>query len=50
VRYYYSKIINDKKGNKGVDIVMEYIPGGSLRSLLNKFGNFDENITSIYTN
>ena len=33
----------------GVDIVLEYVPGGSIRSNLNKFGKFEERITSIYT-
>lgn len=31
-----------------VDIVMEYMPGGSLRGLLDKFGKFDENLIKVY--
>jgi len=33
---------------KRVDILLEYVPGGSLSSLLKKFGAFNEKITKIY--
>lgn len=33
----------------GVDIIMEYVSGGSIRFLLNKFGKFEENMVRIYT-
>jgi len=34
---------------KFVDIILEYVPGGSLRSLLEKFGKFDEKIVKVYS-
>jgi serine/threonine protein kinase len=46
VKYYLFNICEDLSG---VDIVLEYVPGGSIRNLLSKFGSFDENMTSIYT-
>jgi serine/threonine protein kinase len=33
----------------GVDIVLEYVPGGSIRSRLDKFGYFEERLVRIYT-
>ena len=45
VQYLYT----DKDENcSGVDIMMELAPGGSLRTLLNKFGKFEEKVTIIY--
>jgi len=45
VKYLYT----DKDENcSGVDIMMELAPGGSLRTLLNKFGKFEEKVTIIY--
>lgn len=34
--------------NMRVDILLEYVPGGSLSSLIKKFGAFNEKITKIY--
>eukprot|EP00668_Euglena_longa_P046440 GGOE01062125.1.p1 GENE.GGOE01062125.1~~GGOE01062125.1.p1 ORF type:complete len:615 (-),score=176.37 GGOE01062125.1:232-2076(-) len=31
-------------------ILLEYVPGGSIRSLLSKFGKFEESVISSYTN
>jgi serine/threonine protein kinase len=31
-----------------VEIILEFMPGGSLRSLLDKFGRFDEKLVQIY--
>lgn len=33
----------------GVDIILEYVPNGSLRMALNKCKYFDETKTAIYT-
>ncbi len=46
VKYIYTDISEDKDG---VDILLEYVPGGSIRSLLDKFGVLDEKIIRIYT-
>ena len=35
--------------NAKLEIVMEYIPGGSLESLLKKFGAFVEGLIRLYT-
>eukprot|EP00668_Euglena_longa_P005411 GGOE01006378.1.p1 GENE.GGOE01006378.1~~GGOE01006378.1.p1 ORF type:complete len:809 (-),score=105.90 GGOE01006378.1:276-2702(-) len=32
-----------------LNILLEYVPGGSIASLLEKFGEFDENVIRIYT-
>ncbi|EGR29143.1 hypothetical protein IMG5_162460 [Ichthyophthirius multifiliis] len=44
VKYYDFEICDDKS-----DIILEYIPSGSLRRLLNKKGKFDEYTTAMYT-
>eukprot|EP01017_Pseudomicrothorax_dubius_P008506 TRINITY_DN12809_c0_g1_i1.p1 TRINITY_DN12809_c0_g1~~TRINITY_DN12809_c0_g1_i1.p1 ORF type:complete len:477 (-),score=70.58 TRINITY_DN12809_c0_g1_i1:35-1465(-) len=46
VKYYTTEICED---NAGVDIITEYVPGGSLKSLLGKFGKLQEKVASIYT-
>lgn len=46
VKYYYTDISED---GQGVDIVLEFVPGGSIRSLLDKFEAFDERLVKIYT-
>lgn len=46
VKYYYTDISSD---GQGVDIVLEFVPGGSIRSLLDKFAAFDERLVKIYT-
>lgn len=33
----------------GVDIIFEFVSGGSIKSLLKKFGKFEEKVTSLYT-
>ena len=43
VKYYQSQIINDRK----IDLILEWVPGGSLRSLLNEFGKFDQNLELV---
>ncbi len=32
-----------------LNILLEYVPGGSIASLLEKFGEFDEAVIRIYT-
>jgi mitogen-activated protein kinase kinase kinase len=39
VKYLYSDTCPDKTG---IDIILEFVPGGSIRNLLNKFSKFDE--------
>lgn len=46
VKYYYSDISQD---GKGVDIVLEFVSGGSIRQLLDKYHAFDEKLVKIYT-
>jgi serine/threonine protein kinase len=45
VRYYNTEISED---GKGVDILLEFVPGGSIRQLLDKFLGFDERLVKIY--
>jgi serine/threonine protein kinase len=45
VSYLQTDIAADRNG---VEIVLEYMPGGSLRSLLDKYGKFDENLIKVY--
>ena len=45
VKYYYSDI--NEKGD-GADIILEYVPGGPIRTLLNQFEAFDERLVKIY--
>lgn len=33
---------------QGVDIILEYVSGGSLRTLLKQFGSFGENLAKVY--
>jgi serine/threonine protein kinase len=46
VHYVHTEINSDLSA---VDIIMEYVPGGSIRSLLNRFGRFTENMVKRYT-
>lgn len=45
IHYIYTEI--DPKFT-GVNILMEYVPGGSLRHLLNKLGRFEESMAALY--
>jgi Serine/threonine protein kinase len=45
VQYLYTEV---NKDYNGVDIMMEYVSGGSLRHLLNKFGKFEEPMAALY--
>lgn len=45
VQYLHTDI---DENHSGVDIMMELAPGGSVRNLLNKFGKFEERVTSLY--
>lgn len=45
IQYLYTEVNND---NNGVDIMMEYVSGGSMRKLLNKFGKFEEPMAALY--
>ena len=46
VKYFYTDICQD---NSSVDIVFEYVSGGSISNMLNKFGKFDEKLVCKYT-
>lgn len=46
VKYFYSDVSED---GKGIDIVLEFVPGGSIRGLLDKYLAFDERLVKIYT-
>lgn len=45
VKYYSFEISEDKTE---IDIVLELVPGGSIKRFLNLFGKLDEKICSIY--
>ena len=46
VKYFGSEIHEDQSG---VDIILEFVPGGSIKQLLDKFKSFDERLVKIYT-
>jgi len=46
VKYLHAEITESKNG---VYIIMEYVSGGSIRHLLDKFGKFEENLVRLYT-
>ena len=46
VKYYYTDMSED---GKGVDIFLEFVPGGSIRQLLDKYQAFDERLVKVYT-
>jgi mitogen-activated protein kinase kinase kinase len=46
VKYFGSDISED---DQGVDIILEFVPGGSIRQLLDKFQAFEERLVKIYT-
>jgi mitogen-activated protein kinase kinase kinase ANP1 len=46
VKYITTQVPDDMKS---VDIIMEYVPGGSVRSLLNKFTKLHEKTVQKYT-
>ena len=46
VQYYYSDISED---NKGINLILENVPGGSIRKLLDRYVSFDERLVKIYT-
>jgi mitogen-activated protein kinase kinase kinase ANP1 len=45
IQYLYTDINAECNG---VDIMMEYVSGGSMRRLLNKFGKFEETMAAVY--
>ena len=47
VKYYFSNISQENENS--IDIVFEYVSGGSLRQLLDKFQTFDEKLVRLYT-
>jgi mitogen-activated protein kinase kinase kinase ANP1 len=46
VRYFQTDLSAD---GRGVDIVLEFVPGGSIRQLLDKYHAFDERLVKIYS-
>jgi serine/threonine protein kinase len=46
VKYFYTGISSD---NDGIDIILEFVPGGSIRQLLDKYSQFEERLVKIYT-
>ena len=38
-----------KKGRVYINIFLEYVPGGSIESLINKFGQLSEQVVQSYT-
>jgi serine/threonine protein kinase len=60
VKYYFTELTEDMTGKRevqrslmsldvGVDIILEYLPGGSIKSLISRFGRLDEGVASLYT-
>ncbi|KAL4471472.1 hypothetical protein ABPG74_008365 [Tetrahymena malaccensis] len=47
VKYIDTELDEDEKG---INIILEYVSGGSIRQMLDKFGKFNEKVISIYTN
>ena len=47
IKYLYSQVISDHK----IDIILEWVPGGSIKHLIDKFGCFESNLdlVRIYT-
>ena len=41
VRYFQTDLSPD---GRGVDIILEFVPGGSIRQLLDKYHAFDEKL------
>lgn len=49
VRYYSCEISEDKEQKCSMaDIILEYVSGGSVRKLLDKFGKLEEKVVSTY--
>ena len=44
---YYGLEVNEK--DQEVDILMEYVPGGSLKNIMSQYGHFEEKLVAIYT-
>ena len=38
-----------QNGDNEIDIVLEMVSGGSIRQILDRFGQFDETLVRIYT-
>lgn len=38
-----------RHGENDIDIVLEMVSGGSIRQILDRFGQFDETLVRIYT-
>jgi len=45
VRYIHTQVSENRKG---VEIIMEYVSGGSLRSVLDKYGRLEEGVVAKY--
>ena len=39
----------ESENGEEIELVSEYIAGGSLKNLLNKFGKFEETVSSLFT-
>jgi len=48
IKYLHVDIAPDSPDKKTIEILLEYMPGGSVRNLLDKFGPLDEKIIKIY--
>jgi serine/threonine protein kinase len=46
VKYIHTDVNEDKTA---VDIILEYVPGGSIRALLSRFDKFEEKMVRKYT-
>eukprot|EP00002_Diphylleia_rotans_P025598 TRINITY_DN5066_c0_g1_i1.p1 TRINITY_DN5066_c0_g1~~TRINITY_DN5066_c0_g1_i1.p1 ORF type:complete len:658 (-),score=147.29 TRINITY_DN5066_c0_g1_i1:94-2067(-) len=44
------RYLGSQEDDENLNIFLEYVPGGSIKSLLSKFGSFNEKLVRIYTN
>ena len=43
------RYVGTLREERALYIFLEYVPGGSIASMLNKFGRFDETVIRLYT-
>lgn len=46
---FFQRYLGTVRESDSLNILMEFVPGGSISSLLEKFGSFPEPVSSDYT-